>query len=434
MKNPKLITRIVGFLSTLRFGLAGFFILAGLILMGKIYEWQYGSRVADVLIFKSVWLHIAMSLVIGYLLASLVARFRWKKRDVPFVLGAFGLILVLVGFCVTLRWGVGQGSMAPSVGERVDYFLTDEPELLVFQKLRDRPEPQLVLRHPGNFIQRAPTELNQTLAAGWRKLVLKSYHPRAEKIFQVFPSDDKRFPPAVDIEIKAAGSPLRQWLVLDERGNAEVNSGPIIVFFAKSRQAAPSLTDSHVVLFQEGGKLKFVTKNEEPREVLLNRPLQGVSPEVTVMRSYPHSQPEIFFEDVAPNSKRQSTAALKVELDGQERWLELNSPQEVTFEDGSRYLLLYSLKRVDLGFGLKLRRMNIEQKSLLLQVGESLDDNELTENRPLCFGNYIFRLRGIERGIPFMSVTYDPGQKMKWTGGALMLLALIFMVVKVLKK
>jgi len=94
------------FFSSLQLALV---LLAVLIIACAIATWcekQLNADVARAYVYGAAWFHAWLALLCLNLSCAALARYPWKRRHYGFVLTHFGIILILIGGWLDLRWGV----------------------------------------------------------------------------------------------------------------------------------------------------------------------------------------------------------------------------------------------------------------------------------------------------------------------------------------
>ena len=86
-------------------------ILAVLCGWGTFIERDFGTTAAGQLLYRSVWFMALEFLLALNVLFALLARFPWKKRQIPFLAAHFGVLLLLAGCYLTHKSAI-EGEMA----------------------------------------------------------------------------------------------------------------------------------------------------------------------------------------------------------------------------------------------------------------------------------------------------------------------------------
>jgi len=436
MKRQRFLSNLFDFLSSLKLAVLTLCSLAVLLAIGTIYESLYSTKVAQALIYHSFWMSAVMVLLIVNLACAAVDRFPWKKNHIGFVITHAGIITLLIGSFVTQKHGI-DASMGLGIGETSRYLYMDEPEVLVYESLPNKAY-DLVVRENADYVYRGPRTLNKILLAGRRKLVIKKFHPRVERTIQFFPVGNEKAPPALEFQLNNERVNVREWLSQEHGLQSSMNLGPAQVSFGAAKPKTDFSKGNQLVFYPRGkSSLGYRIVTARTRKSLegfveIKKPISTgwMGLEATVHRYYPHSQVEVAYNDVEEDSK-QSVRALEVELDGQERWLELNSPQQIAFDDGSSYFVSYGFKKYDIGFNMTLKDFEVGHYGGTMDpmtytskvvVGEKGSEQVITMNEPLKHRDFTFYQASFEQddsGKPttsVLAVNYDPGRSTKYMG------------------
>ncbi|MBQ2684019.1 MAG: hypothetical protein IJG02_09095, partial [Thermoguttaceae bacterium] len=92
--RPRVILRVLG---SSRAGVILMVILAVLCGWGTFIERDFGTTAAGQLLYRSVWFMALEFLLALNILFALLARFPWKKRQIPFLAAHLGVLLLLAG-------------------------------------------------------------------------------------------------------------------------------------------------------------------------------------------------------------------------------------------------------------------------------------------------------------------------------------------------
>ena len=106
--RPRQILRVLG---SSRAGVILMVILAVLCGWGTFIERDFGTTAAGQLLYRSVWFMALEFLLALNVLFALLARFPWKKRQIPFLAAHFGVLLLLAGCYLTHKSAI-EGEMA----------------------------------------------------------------------------------------------------------------------------------------------------------------------------------------------------------------------------------------------------------------------------------------------------------------------------------
>ncbi len=447
--------RVFDFLSSLKLAVITLISLASLLAVGTFYESLYDTRTAQVLIYRSPWMQFIMVMLIINLTCAAMDRFPWKKQHVGFVITHAGIILMLLGSFTTQKRGI-DASLGLGLGESSRSLFIDEPEITVYESSPTQAF-KLIAQRDVDFIYRYPRDLDINIPLGKRTLILKRYHPKSEQHLQFLTSDDKAAPAALEFQITNGKVNVQEWMSTHPNLNPSMNLGPAKINISQQRPELPKEKQNEIYFYPNAkGQLQYIIssaktgKLQEGKVELKKAIATGwMGLQVYVHRYFPHAQVSANFRDLeddeetatGPMQKNRSVKSLEVQIGDQERWLELNSPQQITFDDGSVYFLSYGFKKIDLGFNMTLKDFTIGRYggtnnpsayTSKVQI-ENGPEKEISMNEPLVHNHFTFYQASFEEdenGKPnasIFSVNYDPGRRTKYAGALMMVGGMISM-------
>ena len=156
-----------------------------------------------------------------------------------------------------------------------------------------------------------------------------------------------------------------------------------------------------------------------------------------VLKFLPHAKEQVTFQASA-RSTPVTTGAIKINYNGTERWLGLNSSLKLFSEDAV-YVVVFGNRMLDLGFPLKLKSFKVGRYQGTMRAASyesvvdvpSVGDHVISMNEPLKFNGYTFYQSSFsedERGNPtasILSVNWDPGRWIKYLGCLLIVFGII---------
>jgi len=92
-------------------------ILAAVLIFGTIYESNYGTPAAQLVIYKTWWFLSLLGLIFLNVLFAALSRMPWQKRHTGFLIVHLGLLTLLTGCILTVLLGT-EGQLALEEGER----------------------------------------------------------------------------------------------------------------------------------------------------------------------------------------------------------------------------------------------------------------------------------------------------------------------------
>ena len=97
---------LLKFCGSLRLAIALMVVLVAVLIPATCVENWYGPAAARFFIYGTAWFAALAVLLAVNVLAALVLRFPWKRRQTGFVLTHVGLLVLLLGCLLTRRWGI----------------------------------------------------------------------------------------------------------------------------------------------------------------------------------------------------------------------------------------------------------------------------------------------------------------------------------------
>ena len=181
-----------------------------------VFEMLKGSEWALAAFYKSWWFRLLLSLLAVNVLAALLLRIPFSKRQIGFVLTHVGILVTLVGATVTWLWGI-DGRVAILEGETINELLVGEPVLRI-GKRADGAEANIDLAASAFSGFRAiDRPAAPELRLGKVGVQTLSYLPDSSWVNEI--RDDSPFPsPAVEVAFGPTDQPASTWVFADRRG------------------------------------------------------------------------------------------------------------------------------------------------------------------------------------------------------------------------
>ncbi len=98
--------RLVLVIASLQFAASILLILAAVLAIATIVEWQYGSEVSQFGFYRAWWFQLLVVLLGLSVLFSALVRFPWKRHHTGFLITHFGIIVLLIGALVSAWHGI----------------------------------------------------------------------------------------------------------------------------------------------------------------------------------------------------------------------------------------------------------------------------------------------------------------------------------------
>jgi len=142
------------FVGSLTFGI---FLLSALLFLmawGTFVESEYGTTVAQFVLYANVWFYYLIALLALNIFFSMLLRFPWKRFDMPFLVTHIGILLLLFGCYLTWQYGEeAQITLPEGTIGRVAVKLDKQKFELrhIAHSSVESPEPDHIPFRPGPF-------------------------------------------------------------------------------------------------------------------------------------------------------------------------------------------------------------------------------------------------------------------------------------------
>jgi len=94
------------FVGSLTFGMILLAIMLILLAWGTFVETEYGTAVAQFVLYANVWFYLLIALLAINIFVNMFLRFPWRRFDIPFLVTHIGILLLLFGCFLTWQYGV----------------------------------------------------------------------------------------------------------------------------------------------------------------------------------------------------------------------------------------------------------------------------------------------------------------------------------------
>ena len=269
---------------------------------------------------------------------------------------------------------------------------------------------------------------------------------------------ERNLNPAIEVEITGPAGTTRQWSFARFPDFRAMHGGgedaAKVTFVAAQQEDAPStpveIIDGgerglHVRFLAHGDKITHhaLTANEP-----VETPWSNIS--LTLRQNYDHARRHEECVPVDPPRKARVAAVLLASTsasDPQRIWVQKGAAKRVTL-DGTRYVLRYGDKRLPLDFTVKLNRFHIDtypgtgrprsfESDVTFIDPDTNQEHErpISMNHPAKHGSYTFYQSSYKqeaggRSISYLSVAWDPGQPIVFTGYVGMVLGMLLLLIQ----
>ena len=414
--------------------------LSVLIAIGTFVESRYDQETANKLVYHSLWMAIALSLLALNLTMVLIDRWPWKKRHTPFILAHIGILILISGSLVTKYFGL-DGSLRFKEGEKSSELSIPYMEIKIYSSY-DGENFTLIHEEPVDMFFKKPTEKKPYfISAAGELFVIDRYLPFAIGR-EVFKPVVKGGVPAIRFHLDGSQASLVEWMRLDVGEDILSKPlGPAVISLTKNKNYRAK-QDKELVLFVEGEKIFYSLARGKKN--LLNKgdvfPTKWMDFKFRLIEFFPKSQREFVFESRDKPSDI-TLKAVRVTHQGNSVWIGQNSYVRL-FKENRVYAMAYLNRTYNLGFDLELIdfRMTKYQgsertKSYESEVHFDGQTRVISMNEPLKHKGYTFYQSSFEPSqderepvVSILSVNQDPGRALKYFGSILIVagIALLF--------
>ena len=426
-------------LISLKLAIATLTALAFLTGLGAVVESRYNQEIANKLVYHSLWMGCVWLMLAINLTMVLIDRWPWRRRQGPFVLAHFGILILMLGSVFTKYFGV-DGSIRLKEGESHSLISLADMEIKIYSSY-DGERFRLIYEEPVDMFFIQPNEEGPyIIQAGGEKFMIKQYFPFALGRDR-FKLVSKGGEPAFRFHLSGSSASVVEWMSLD-LGKKILSRpfGPAHITLTKDKNYKTKKAEE-LVLFVEGEKLFYAVDGQTKKPLAVGQDfLTGwMDLRFRLLEFFPKAKREFVFESQSRPSDR-TVKALRVEYRGEEVWVGQNSYVRF-FKKDKLHVLAYVNKTQFLGFDLKLLdfRMTKYQASEKAKTYESqvrIGDQELliSMNEPLKHKGWIFYQSSFEPDeaggdpvVSILSVNRDPGRPLKYIGSALIVFGVILL-------
>lgn len=465
--------------------------LAASLATATVLESLYDTPTAQYFVYKALWFHGLLALLVVCLIAVMVDRWPWKTRHIPFLLAHVGIITLLFGSLITERFGL-DGSLRITEGEIARAVDVNEPILVLQEGTTSRVVP-IPWQPPGTrFSPISTSQLGMPY-----DIVVDQYLSHSEPEFAFVPNKSAPPPdptatsqtprlPAARVKLVGGAMRIKQdfWLWAGDPSFSELQAGPARLELKiaggsqpwekgdpatanpETARSGPKLT---LIAEKEGG-LSYRAESSDHQGVSGRLAADGISgktidpgwrggvkiqlsewiPDAMVVTTFKPSR--VQYGDQAPPSAIHVSAGPAQDA---QVWLGNGSRAMLRAKD-HEVLISYSRKRVMLPFAVRLNHFKVDMyeggqkpaaysSNVTVPGGSGVipgskflasDGNDLTTvismNEPLQYRGITLYQSSYEDASPrpvtsIFSVNRDPGRALKYLGSLLIVLGSILL-------
>lgn len=418
-------------------------ILIGIVTaIGTIVESQYDAYAAKKWVYDTPWMYGVMGLLSINLTAVMVDRWPWKRRHIAFVCAHIGILLMLLGAVLTMKFGL-DGNLSVRVGDENNLVQTADTDVVVYTSF-DGDRYSKTLEQEVDFFRTPPTEQKPLVIPAYEgEIKITDYLKYVIPSRRVIASDSPKSGAGLRFQVQNANVNVVEWLV-QKKQNAEAvhNFGPAQVHLGAIPPKGAGLNEVYLTpekdglkyaVFHKDSAKPFKTGHVKEGEVF-EPGWMGI--QFRVLRYFPLAQEDWDLRRLERPTPL-TTAAVKVVFNGKEQWLLMNDMVKL-FTDNAVYLVAYSNRRIDMGFPLKLKSFEVGRYQGTTRASEYKSivevpnggERAVSMNEPLVWnGLTIYQASFQEDGgkpvVSVFSVNHDPGRWLKYFGALVMVFGII---------
>jgi hypothetical protein len=430
-KNP-----VFRFAASLRLAVTVIIALAIVCAIGTIYEAKYDARVAQKLVYHSIYMYIVLGALCVNLIAVMISRWPWKAHHSGFVLAHIGILTLLFGSWLTQKYGI-DGSMVFEIGQERRQITSGERDIVIYSSL-DGNNMRNIYETETDFLKHPPTPEDPFIInLGTDELKFIGYEHFAFRESRIEDSGNKNDGPAIRFQLENPNVNVTEWLRRDKRRKMVEHAKVVL-----TGESVPPSGRNEIILIADGptglkyeirGKDQIVRKKGFVKQSeTIETGWMGLK--FRLLRYLPHARETVHFTPSPTNSPASNSAA-KFTFRGQEYWIGIDSVLRMYLDDRA-YLISFGHRQLDMAFPLKLNKFTIGKYQGTERAASYESEVEVPErgnvrismNEPLEYKGFTFYQSSFEKNergepvISILSVNYDPGRWIKYLGSFLIVL------------
>jgi hypothetical protein len=441
-----MVQSVVRTLASLKIAVIVILAFAVTIAVGTFVEAKYNSEIAVKLVYKTPWMFLIFGVLVVNLAAVMVNRWPWKRRHIPFILAHIGIIALIVGAAITMFWGL-DGTLSVGIGDKSGTVQVSGTTLSVWASFDGEKYTKLMDKEV-DFYKEPPQPGKYVFPLNKKTWEVMEYWPFATSSKQVMQAASPASGGALRFQFLGSRAKVTEWIVEKKEGEggsfamgpAGVHLGPI-----KEKPEQNIISIEPINEGKEGFKYTIYYK-DATRKPKLGKIQEGdtlptgwMDFEFRIIRYFPHAEEKWKFEKLE-NPNAQTNAVIRLKIDDQEQWLQLDDSIRI-FEENTAFYIVYGHRKIDLGFSIALDNFEMGKypgtnRAASYQSLVSLENGErhtISMNEPLKYKGLTFYQASFSNGpsgkpeISVLSVNYDPGRWLKYLGSIILSLGIVWL-------
>lgn len=436
--------RVIKVLASLKLAVVIIAYLCVLLAVGTFTESNYDAAAAKKLVYDTWWMYVGMIGLSTSLIAVMVDRWPWKRRHTPFVLAHLGILLILLGSVLTMKFGL-DGNMAIEIGKRSRFVqLANETDLVVTASFDGQAMTRLVDEEV-DFFRSPPTpEHPKVIKTDAGEIEIRDYKKYALPSKKVVAVSDNSAGAGLRFQIQNERVNVVEWVVQRRPTHLAVHEfGPAKLFLGPIPKQGNKLNE--IYLEPKGARLAYaVFGKDSEKPVKTGEVEEGgrvstgwMGLELRVLRYLPQAREEWEIQD-RPRPTPLTVPAILVRHQGRDQWLLLDDTLRL-FTENAAYFVSFIHRPIDVGFQVQLENFEMipyagtnkaKEYQSVVRFGDgqpvTISMNEPAKVEGLTF--YQASFQNDPQGKPIasvFSVNVDPGRFLKYLGSLIMSLGII---------
>jgi len=440
-------------LASIRLAVVTMTTLAAVCGAATVYESRWGTPAAQRIVYQSPWFALLLALLGANVLLSMLKRWPWKAHHIGFVLAHVGILLLLAGSLVSLRFGL-DGSVTLAEGESASQIAL--PARTVTVALASGANVAIPVRHAGEFWGEERHPLPNGAA-----LVLTRHQPHVDYHERLV--DAPTGSPVLEYHFEGAEIGRQEGLLIaDDPERARADFGPVQLIFLSATATHPVTTllaagagEARGFFVNDGsGSIRYALSSRK-RATLAGMVTEGArlqTPWMALTLVIDRVRPSVRLErhlaaEPPPQKESQRLPAVEVRLDrgdraGAPEWIAAGETRDLAEPDGGSARVSFGDATTTLPFRVTLLHFRSQKYpgTTMAATYESqvrIDDPEqgsferlVAMNRPLHHRGYTLFQSSYaegERMTSVLAVSRAPGLPLVYGGTALLVLGAAWM-------
>ncbi|QDK45198.1 cytochrome c biogenesis protein [Bdellovibrio sp. ZAP7] len=446
--KKSLLKRINKPLASLKLAVFIILSIATLTAVGTFVEAKYDAYAAKKLVYDTWYMYTIMGMLVLNLVAVMVDRLPWKRRHASFVLAHIGIIILLFGGLLTMKYGL-DGSMRIEIGQKNNLVQTPETDLVVYSSF-DGDRYSKTFEQEVDFFKYPPTKEKPTdvpVYVGEIKVVdYKKYVLPSRKVVV---DESGKAGSALRFQIQNPNVNVIEWLVQKKANSIQTHDfGPAQVHIGPIPEKGQGRNEIYLQPDKDKGGLRyavFYKESEKPgktgfvKEGDVFNPGFKMAMDFRILRFIPAALEDWDLQDM-PAPTPLTTSAIQILFEGKLHWVLLNDMVKLFTKDAV-YLFTYGNRRIDIGFPIQLKSFAVDRYQGTMRAAAyksvvevpELGEREISMNEPMKHKGLTVYQASFqeENGHPvasIFSVNADPGRVWKYMGSLILSVGVVLLM------